>query len=140
MCRAPDLQVRLKLTGHALGSYRDVERRFGPPLPLQLAPPRREEPGFATWLVRFHHSGGGAAAPAAAGAAAEPATVVRLLGRHRDYESEHAWLIESSASSLADAVRAAMRAPPPPAAPFDVPPPSFHAALAGQLGVRDRCV
>ena len=143
-------QIPLKLAGHAVGSYRDIERRFGPPLPMQYAPPRAEEPGFANWFVRFPQPEPPASPPGtpAAAAAAKPAAggiaMVRILGRYRNYDDDHAWLIECSTPLLVDAVRKVMEEPPakmkgvsmaspsrrPPA--FEVPPTSFMRVLSGK--------
>ena len=116
-------QVALRLHGHAVGSYRDVEARFGPPLPLQLAPPTSNAPGFATWLVRFGTA------------------VVRVLGRYRNRDTQHAWLVEASDRCAMDAVRGVLEAGGGGSTVlprqrrqyvYDAPPPSFHAALGGK--------
>ena len=125
-------QVTLKLRGHAIGSYQALERRFGPPIPLQRVPPRADEPGFATWLIRFHLHAPLPVASAAASVEPPPVAMVRLLGRYSNYDQPHAWLIEGSASGLADAVRVALsiggKSPAKPAQySFDIPPPAFHA-------------
>ena len=140
-------QVPLKLGGHAVGSYRDVQRRFGPPLPLQLSQPQKDAPGFATWLVKFAAPPTPPSPPT--GAAAVPPqqpeiNMVRILGRFRNYDDEHAWLVECSSPALVDSVRSVMEAPAsassgggassrrrlPPA--FEVPPLAFHQALSGR--------
>ena len=108
-------QVVLKLGGHAVGSYLEVERRFGPPLPLQYVLPSQTDPGFATWLVRFTHAAPKEAADApprkSDPQAAQQSTsiaMVRILGRYRNFDDPHAWLVEASTSSLVDSVRTVM--------------------------------
>jgi hypothetical protein len=69
--------------------------------------------------------------------------MVRILGRYRNYDDDHAWLVECSTPTLVDAVRSvmasksssssrsagstSMKAPA-----FEVPPPSFLQVLRGK--------
>lgn len=163
-------QVRLKLAGHAVGSFRDVERRVGPPLPMQYSLPKSDEPGFAMWLVRFARvppprtaqgtsarggagrgggvRAGGVGRPAVAGSSSASAAwvdvtsgtpaVARILGRYRNYDEPHAWLVEVSAPVVIEAVCELMAAPcaeggrASRAADYDAPPQAFHDALSGK--------
>ena len=49
---------------------------------------------------------------------------MRILGRHRNFDEPHAWLVECSQPRLADDVRRAMAAGDERAG-YEVPPPSF---------------
>ena len=129
-------QPTLKLRGHVCGSYQDVVDRFGAPLPLQLATPSTDQPGFATWLVRVEAQ---RTTPTRAqpGARSEPSqsAMVRILGRYRNYHHTHAWLVECSDSpSVMEQIRSIMSHPPCPLSQrgYDTPPAAFHAALAGR--------
>ena len=75
-----------------------------------------------------------------------PLAVVRILGRYRNYDEAHAWLVECSAPALADAVRSVMEGAAPKVVggsatvgsrlrgvpSYEVPPASFHALLSGR--------
>ena len=132
-------RVLLKLAGHAVCSYRTVHARFGPPLPMQFSTPRNGSVGFATWLVQFPAAEGDA--PSAT--ATDPQLpIARILGRYRNYDDEHAWLVECSTPTLIDCVRTVLEAPSDQRRPgaaaarsgiaYEVPPPAFHQVLSGR--------
>ena len=132
-------QIPLKLAGHAVGSYRDVERRLGRRCQCSMhrhARKSRDSPtGLCASSPEPPASPPGTPAAAAAKPAAGGIAMVRILGRYRNYDDDHAWLIECSTPLLVDAVRKVMEEPPakmkgvsmaspsrrPPA--FEVPPP-----------------
>jgi len=174
-------QIQLRLHTHAVRTYLQIEAILGAPIPMQLATPSRDAPGFATWLVRIQHQiqdqklphgpGDWVAQPSQAahehaetctedvrGPAADRSTrdeppsieMVRVLGRYRNYDDLHAWLVEGSTRGAADAMRAllleagqlaghhnAQAVGASGAGPlFAVPPASFHAALSSELHSR----
>lgn len=138
-------RIPLRLKGHAVGSFRMVQNRFGPPLPVQLALPQAHTPGFATWMMRFdHESGRGVSAEEGSSvSAAARVGLVRLLGRFRNYDDEHAWLVECSEPALIDLVRDLLEyevvaEEETTRRPYEVPPLSFHLVLQNRAppGVR----
>ena len=169
-------QIQLRLHTHAVRTYVQIEAILGAPIPMQLAVPSRDAPGFATWLVRIQHQiqhqepplrpGAWVAQPSQvahehAGTCTDdgpaPATnhctrdappsteMVRVLGRYRNYDDPHAWLVEGSTRGAAYAMRALLleagqqngRAVGASTASimgasFVVPPASFRAALSSE--------
>ena len=169
-------QIQLRLHTHAVRTYLQIEAILGAPIPMQLAAPSRDAPGFATWLVRIQHQiqhqepplrpGAWVAQPSQvahehAGTCTDdgpaPATnhctrdappsteMVRVLGRYRNYDDPHAWLVEGSTRGAAYAMRALLleagqqngRAVGASTASimgasFVVPPASFRAALSSE--------
>jgi hypothetical protein len=128
-------RLPLKLSGHVACSLRTLEQRFGPPLPLQLALPQPDAPGFATWLVRFR------VPPRQSSSAATG--MVRLLGRYRNATDAHAWLLECSDAALVEAICSVVENGDGAVSgdhgedstyyelTYEVPPRSFHQALSG---------
>ena len=171
-------QIQLRLHTHAVRTYVQIEAILGAPIPMQLAVPSRDAPGFATWLVRIQHQIQHQEPPLRPGAwVAQPSQVahehagtctgtddgpapatnhctrdappstemVRVLGRYRNYDDPHAWLVEGSTRGAAYAMRALLleagqqngRAVGASTASimgasFVVPPASFRAALSSE--------